>query len=75
MAKPYESELTGFLRSLRKTQPGLERQQAEGRALWWDRQLDPDDQQRWQASRVRQPGYVYYDPPAPSAPIKPAADS
>lgn len=74
MAKTYESELTGFLRSLRKTHPGLERRQAEGRALWWDRKLDPDDLQRWQASQVRQPAYVYY-PAAPPAPVKPAADS
>ena len=67
----YESELTAFLRSLRQTHPGLERRQSEGRALWWDRHPDPDDLRRWQASRVRQPAYVYYS----AEPVKPAADS
>lgn len=67
----YESELTGFLRTMKQARPELERAQAEGRALWWDRHPDPDDQQRWRASRVRQPAYVYYDP----GPVRPAADS
>ncbi|HXY04989.1 MAG TPA: DUF3460 family protein [Burkholderiaceae bacterium] len=67
----YESELTAFLRTLRQTHPGLERRQAEGRALWWDRQLDLDELRRWQASRVRQSAYVYY----PAETLKPAADS
>ena len=67
----YESELTAFLRDLRQSRPDLERGQAEGRALWWDRQLDADDLKRWQASRVPQPAYVYYAP----EPVKPAADS
>lgn len=65
----YESELTTFLRDLRKTDPGLERRQQEGRALWWDRHLDPDELRRWRESRVPQPAYVYYEP------VKLAADS
>ena len=48
--KAYESELSGFLRTL-KQQPQIEARQREGRALWWDRQLDADELQRWQASR------------------------
>lgn len=60
MAKQYESELTGFLRSLKQSRPQIEAKQREGRALWWDRRPDPDEQQRWQASRVRQSAYVYY---------------
>ena len=65
----YESELTTFLRGLRKSHPGLERRQQEGRALWWDRQLDPDELRRWRESRVPQAAYVYYES------VKPAADS
>jgi len=68
----YESELTTFLRGLPQTHPGLQRRQAEGRALWWDRFPDPDDLKRWQASRVPQPAYVYY---APQQPAKPVAGS
>jgi Protein of unknown function (DUF3460) len=56
----YESELTGFLRTLRRDHPDIEQQQKEGRALWWDRAPDPDEQRRWQESRVKQTGYVYY---------------
>jgi hypothetical protein len=67
----YESELTKFLRTMKQSRPELEQRQREGRALWWDRQLDPDDLQRWQASRVRQSAYVYYG----AAPVKPAAGS
>ncbi|HYA66143.1 MAG TPA: DUF3460 family protein [Burkholderiaceae bacterium] len=70
MAK-YESELTSFLRGLRKSHPELAREQAESRALWWDRQLDPDDLRRWEQSRVPQPAYVYFAP----EPVKPAANS
>ena len=62
MAKGYESELTGFLRSLKQDRPQIEALQREGRALWWDRRPDPDDLQRWKASRVRQGAYVYYPP-------------
>jgi hypothetical protein len=69
MAKAYESELTGFLRALKQDRPQIEDKQREGRALWWDRRPDPDDLQRWQASRVRQGAYVYY----PQEPAEPAA--
>jgi uncharacterized protein DUF3460 len=67
----YESELTKFLRTMKQSRPGLEDRQREGRALWWDRHPDPDDLQRWQASRVRQSAYVYYAP----EPVKSAAGS
>jgi len=57
----YESELTGFLRTLRAN-PGVADRQREGRALWWDRPTDPEDQQRWDAARVRASAYQYYPP-------------
>jgi hypothetical protein len=75
----YESELTNFLRDLKKSKPGIEDKQREGRAIWWDKQLDADELQRWQASQVRQTAYVYYAPEPPpedapaigSGPVKP----
>ncbi len=73
--KPYESELTAFLRSLKAQRPQIEARQREGRALWWDRFPDAEQQQRWQASRVRQPAYVYYAPEAPPPPATPASGS
>ena len=66
--KTYESELTGFLRSLKAEHPQIEASQREGRALWWDRFPDAEEQQRWQASRVRQSAYVYYTPAPPAPP-------
>jgi hypothetical protein len=57
----YESDITRFIRELKKRKPDLERRQREGRARLWDRQLDLDELARWQASKVPQPPYVYYD--------------
>ena len=68
----YESELTGFLRTLVKNKPEIENKQREGRALWWDKQLDLDQLQRWQASRVRMTAYVYYAPEPAEVPAPPA---
>ncbi len=73
--KAYESELTGFLRALKTERPQIEARQREGRALWWDRFPDAEQQQRWQAARVRQSAYVYYAPEPPKAPATPASGS
>ncbi len=67
----YESEITGFLRSLKQANPEIENRQREGRALWWDRPHDPDELRRWQEARVQASPYQYY----PFAPVKPAAGS
>lgn len=61
----YRSELEGFLEKLKQEHPGIEKEQKEGRALWWDTNPDPDDWRRWQASRVPQSAYVYYAPEQP----------
>jgi hypothetical protein len=59
----YESELTGFLRALKKERPELDDKQRQARALWWDRPADPDDVRRWQASQVKSSAYAYYPGP------------
>jgi hypothetical protein len=59
----YESDLTKFLKSLKAQNPDLERRQREGRAIWWDKQLDLDELKRQQAARVPQAGYVYQTEP------------
>ena len=59
MAANYESEITKFLRELKAKTPDLERKQKEGRAIYWDKQLDPDDLRRWQESDVPLQPYVY----------------
>jgi len=59
VAANYESEITKFLRELKAKTPDLERKQKEGRAIYWDKQLDPDDLRRWQESDVPLQPYVY----------------
>ncbi len=59
MSKPYESEITQFLRDLKAKRPDIEAKQREGRATLWDRELDRDEQARYRASRVPQQPYVY----------------
>jgi len=59
MAKNYESEITQFLRDLKAKSPDIERQQREGRAIYWDKQLDADELRRWKESNVPLQGYVY----------------
>jgi Protein of unknown function (DUF3460) len=55
----YESDLTRFIRELKSKRPDLEREQREGRAIWWDKELDPEQLKRWQDSKVPQQPYVY----------------
>jgi len=55
----YESEHTRFMRELFQKKPELADEQRRGRAIWWDRDLDPDQQKRDAQSRVNQTPYVY----------------
>ena len=56
----YISEITQFLNQLKQQEPDLETQQQSGRALLWDKApITLEEQQRTQASRVKQPAYVY----------------
>lgn len=59
MAAPYESDITKFLRELKAKSPDLDRKQREGRAIYWDKELDGDDLRRWRESNVPQQPYVY----------------
>ena len=55
----YESDATRMIRDLLQEKPRIVDEQKAGRALWWDRRLDPDQLRRTQESRVPQKGYVY----------------
>jgi hypothetical protein len=59
MATNYESDITRFIRELKAKSPEIERSQREGRAIYWDKQLDPDELRRWRESNVPQDPYVY----------------
>ena len=55
----YESEHTRFMRELFEKKPALADEQRKGRALWWDREQDAEEQKRYAESRVSQTPYVY----------------
>lgn len=56
----YESEITKFINNLKQTNPKLEEDQREGRALLWDKApIDLDERARAEQSRVKQQAYVY----------------
>ena len=59
----YESEITQFLRELKKERPQLEAEQQRGRAIWWDRPQSLELQKRHRDSRVPQRAYVFYQNP------------
>jgi hypothetical protein len=55
----YVSDVTQFLRELKQKRPEIERQQRQGRAMYWDKDLDLEQLRRWQEANVPQQGYVY----------------
>jgi hypothetical protein len=56
----YVSEITHFLQELHVEHPEIAAKQREGRALWWDKKPQSDDERdRLKQSRVRQGAYVY----------------
>jgi Protein of unknown function (DUF3460) len=57
--KPYRSDATQFIESLKAKKPTLEAEQQAGRALLWDRTIDRQAQSEHEASRVPQQPYVY----------------
>ena len=59
MPSGYESDITRFLRELKKKNPEIERGQREGRAIFWDKNIDADMYKRYESSEVPQPAYVY----------------
>lgn len=57
--KPYQSETTLFIDSLKAKKPTLEAEQLAGRALLWDKTLDRQNLADFKAARVPQQPYVY----------------
>jgi hypothetical protein len=55
----YESDTTQFIKQLKSSQPELEAQQRQGRALLWDKAIDREAQAQFNAARVAQKPYVY----------------
>jgi Protein of unknown function (DUF3460) len=61
--KPYKSDVTNFIETLKANKPTLEAEQRAGRALLWDKALDRQAQAEWQDAKVPQQPYVYQTQP------------
>jgi hypothetical protein len=58
--KPYKSDVTQFIDSLKQRDPQLEERQRQGRFLLWDKPVvDREAQQANREARVDQQPYVY----------------
>ena len=58
--KPYKSDVTQFIDSLKARDPQLEARQRQGRFLLWDKKpIDRETQQASREARVEQKPYVY----------------
>ena len=57
--KPYKSDVTQFIDSLKARDPKLEERQREGRSLLWDKPQDRDAQKGYRDAAVAQKPYVY----------------
>ena len=57
--KPYKSDATAFIETLKVQRPTLEAEQRAGRALLWDRTQDRQAAAEQRAARVPQQPYVY----------------
>ena len=55
----YESDHTKFMREMMARHPEWLDDQRQGRAIWWDRKVDPDEaKSRREANEVQRP-YPY----------------
>lgn len=57
--KPYQSDATQLIQTLKQKDPKLEERQRQGRGLLWDKPIDRDEQAEYRDARVRQQAYVY----------------
>lgn len=58
--KPYKSDVTQFIDSLKQRDPQMEERQRQGRNLLWDKApQDVDTQRAAREARVAQQPYVY----------------
>lgn len=57
--KPYRSDVTDFIATLKQRDPQLEEKQRQGRALLWDRPQDREAAAEAREARVPQQPYVY----------------
>ena len=57
--KPYTSDVTSFIETLKAKRPALEDEQRRGRALLWDRRIDAVAEADFDDAKGAQQPYVY----------------
>ena len=57
--KPYKSDVTQLIETLKAAKPTLEAEQRAGRARLWDRAIDRQAEAEWRDAEVPQQPYVY----------------
>jgi len=55
----YESDHTKWMREMMAKNPEWAEDQKKGRAIWWDKKLDLDQQARYQQSKEVNKSYPY----------------
>lgn len=55
----YESDITLFIKELKKDKPELEHNQREGRARLWDKAQNLREQREFKEATIAQKPYVY----------------
>jgi hypothetical protein len=58
--KPYESDVTRFIRDFLQQNPGVIEKQRLARATWWDRPQDLEQRKRFEDARLPKKPYEYY---------------
>jgi Protein of unknown function (DUF3460) len=59
MAKPYVSDITTFIATLKKADPALESKQLAGRARLWDKTVNLNELSQLESNPVPSRSYVY----------------
>ncbi len=55
----YQSDYTTFMNDFLQKNPSVVEDQQRLRLTWWDKQVNVDEQRRFQESKVQQKPYVY----------------
>jgi hypothetical protein len=59
--KPYESEITKFIRDFLDTHPEVVEKQKKARATWWDRPQSLGERKALEDARAPKKSYEYYN--------------
>lgn len=58
--KPYESDVTRFIRDFLQKHPEVVEKQRVARSTWWDRPQNREQRKRFEEARAPKKPYEYY---------------